>query len=67
MKKANQNYYCRDYLQEHIVTGQERTAPKLKKSRYRLDIKKKIFSVVRVVRLEKVSQRSCGYPIPGSV
>lgn len=41
MKKANQNYYCRDYLQEHIVTGQERTAPKLKKSRYRLDIKKK--------------------------
>ena len=36
---------------------------KLKESRFRLDIRKKFFTV----SVDQVAQRSCGCPLPGSV
>ena len=39
---------------------------KLEEGRFRLDTRKKFFTV-RVVRLEQVAQRGCGCPLPGSI
>ncbi|GAB0188844.1 hypothetical protein GRJ2_001349700 [Grus japonensis] len=40
---------------------------KLKEGRFRLDLRKKFFTVRVVTYWDQVAQRSCGYPIPGSV
>ena len=39
---------------------------KLEEGRFRLDIKKKFFTM-RVVRLEQVAQRGCECPLPGCI
>lgn len=57
----------RDFLQGHVVTGQRRNGFKLKEGRFRLNIRKKFFTVRMVRHWYRVPQRSCGCPILGSV
>lgn len=53
----------KNYLQEHVVTGY-RNAFKLKGSRFRLNIRKKIPYCELPEALEQVAQTGCECPIP---
>lgn len=56
-----------DYSQEHVEMGQGEMGLDFKESRFRWNIREKIFTVQGSEGPEQVGQGSCGCPVLGSV